>query len=605
MEASTSTTPATPPHRMTSPTTTPNSNASPATRRRYQQHRHTQSLGLLSPIPSRASLRSEEEEGPGSSSQIRSGVGREGEGGGEGEGNAIGSTSTPASSSRSRSRPTTPLRLPALLAGLSAFLPGRASGPSSPKVSSTPPPTLLPSHPHPHSQQQQQQPYSPSPSRSQLPHNHSIPSPQQQQPHAPQPRRAALFSPFAPMSASGSSEQMQTQTRLPRQTQTPPRPASASVFSNASSSTSAHTTPSRSEQLLRDALRRGSVGSGARPQGLSANSNSPLSRSGSTGTKGHGRGGHGHGRSWSVQIQGAGSLSASASPGEGGRQLKRQRHEDVIDGGGRGGVYGGDAEFSPSASGSRGYHSSSHSSSPAQVRLQQQRAGALAVLEGKQEDREGRERDPEHEALKARLERVLSSGGGAGDRASGRTSASGSTGTRSSLPGSDYSASSASSGGHAGRRMSFAANTSSTSAGVRPAPVSPNPNPNAHALAAERTMTTTPRPYTPAPKTPTPGSPRPREERTPTKTGMGMGMGRRGELEVGVGGEVRLFVCFLFSSRAFFFAVLAAFGGAGALCLSAAGTGSVCGIFETGWSADEDLGFSVSSRPVVPRPAPL
>ncbi|KAK6996888.1 hypothetical protein R3P38DRAFT_3221376 [Favolaschia claudopus] len=418
---------------------------------------------------------------------------------------------------------------------------------------STPPPTL-PSHPHPRSQQQQQQqqPYSPSPSRSQ-PHKHPIPSPQQQQPHAPQPRRAALFSPFAPMSASGSSSSTE-RMQLPRQTQTPPRPASASVFSTtpnphapntntstnpnsnliSSSSTSTHTTPSRSEQLLRDALRRGSVGSAARPQGL----NSPLSRSASTSTKGHGRGGQGHGRSWSVQIQGVGGLTAS--PSEGGRQLKRQRHEDVVDGGGgRGGVYGGDAEFSPSASGSRGYHSTSNS--PAQVRLQQQRAGALAVLEGGQREDRERERDPEHEALKARLERVLASG----DRTTSRerTSASGFTGTRSSLPGSDYSASSASSGGQAGRRMSFAANTSpSTSAGVvKPSSVSTNPNsnPNAH---AERTMTTTPRPYTPTPKTPMPprtptqGSPNLQrgngtQERTPTKRGMG----RRGELEVGVG----------------------------------------------------------------------
>ncbi|KAJ7831712.1 hypothetical protein B0H14DRAFT_2592510 [Mycena olivaceomarginata] len=119
-------------------------NESPRTRARHHRHRHTQSLGLLSPIPSRTSLRSDaemdahaevEEPTIQRANMKRTRTPLRG-------GTPVSAAGTPLdpphSSPRRAARASLP-PLPALLASLSALFPG--SAPSSPKVATIPIPT--------------------------------------------------------------------------------------------------------------------------------------------------------------------------------------------------------------------------------------------------------------------------------------------------------------------------------------------------------------------------------------------------------------------------------------------------------------------------------
>ncbi|KAJ6483945.1 hypothetical protein C8R45DRAFT_1099117 [Mycena sanguinolenta] len=220
------------------------------------------------------------------------------------------------------------------------------------------------------------------------PQQHS-PQPQQslqQQPHAPQPRRPSPSSSFLPPPSSPP----------PHSHSSPNRPPSAS---------------SRSEQLLRDALRRGSTAAASPRRGAA----------------GSDAGGRTHARAASIGgVPGAAHLLQAYAGG--------------------GGVYGGDAEFSHAP--------------------WQHHDGALARLEGRVSSspsspapysgrRKGAgvvERDPEHEALRARLERVLAMSDSAGGGAAGSRRSSALTDARTSM--------SSSSGGGASARTSLSASAS-------------------------------------------------------------------------------------------------------------------------------------------------
>ncbi|KAJ7762609.1 hypothetical protein B0H16DRAFT_1529395 [Mycena metata] len=310
------------------PTTSARTPTKPTPTRRTR-HRHTQSLGLLSPIPSRSSLRSDAGEDtphtPPSSTTITMSTTPQ-------------NTAPPTTPQNTTTAPSTPRSrtraLPALLVGLGhALFPG--SAPSSPKVS-------MGGMPMPRT------PVTPTEvlvSRvlfiCLLSGGNRV---------APQPRRPtrhghsyslSLSSPFS----SPSSQQ---------QHNTPPRPPSAS----ASTATS---TSSRSEQLLRDALRRGSTSS-PRPQQHQqrhvSQNDSPLAHRNTHGT---------------------GLSEAKAK------------------------AYGGDAEGGPS---------------PSAIAL------TLSRLEGRASSPRPSSRgaDPEHEALRARLERVLALDDSASASASPRSS---------------------------------------------------------------------------------------------------------------------------------------------------------------------------------------
>ncbi|KAF7323894.1 hypothetical protein MKEN_00610800 [Mycena kentingensis (nom. inval.)] len=240
----------------------------PRVKRLRHSHRHTQSLGLLSPIPSRDSLRSDADASPSVLSQAPSRVATP----------SSGKRSTPATPrSKRTSLPAGSSPLPALLASLF----------------------------------------------------HSSPAPKEENETAhiqhPQPVRPAPLS-------------------------SPDRPQ----------------TPSRSEQLLRDALRRGSMSSTSRPPSR------PSSR----------------------QSHSYFSSSHTAEKT----------------------VYGGDAEFSSNANHARSM--------------------TLSQLEGTGGRPAVCERDPAHEALRARLERMLSASAAASSASSGSGRASvhsGSSDQRASL----------------------------------------------------------------------------------------------------------------------------------------------------------------------------
>ncbi|KAJ6594740.1 hypothetical protein B0H19DRAFT_69163 [Mycena capillaripes] len=411
------------------PSPIPSTSGKTSTRR--TRHRHTQSLGLLSPIPSRSSLgdQDELESNPNTPSpqqpkaRARTPPPRTGT---PSSTSASVSTSTVSNTNTSASTaPSTPRRdrvraslppLPALLASLSALFP--SSTPSSPKVALSPSPIPAPSS--------------------------GLPAMPPTTIASPQPRRpgSSSYSPLHPTSPS-------------------PAP---STSNNAAS---------RSEQLLRDALRRGSVSSGSRPVIPSRT----------------------HSRS--------NSISHHPHPA----QTRTQQTAN-------GGAYGGDAEFSSS---------SSHSHSPQPHASSQALAHTLSRLEGR--DRGAGERDPEHEALRARLERVLamSGGGGAGERRTSMGSRRASE-QRSSLT---SSASAGSSHSHPLENERERERTSTSTSTSTPRPHTPLNRPH---TPLNRPHTPLNRPHTPlnnanstpkSPRTPTPrdgfaqGQEREREWGTP------------------------------------------------------------------------------------------
>ncbi|KAJ7162354.1 hypothetical protein C8R46DRAFT_1104391, partial [Mycena filopes] len=306
-------------------TNTTHASASPGrTQRRRHQHRHTQSLGLLSPIPSRSSLRSDDGgDAPSSSPSIPT------------------TTATPTPTTNTAAMETTPhktttttpnttpsstpsRRLPALLVGLGhalaqARFPG--SAPSSPRVASTPM-------------------SGGNTSGGQGGNGHVV---------APQPRRGHGYS----LSLSVSPFHPHPQQELQR-------PSSAAGAAG-----------SRSEQLLRDALRRGSV----------SGSSSPLQ-----------------------QQRRAASVT-------GHRQAPQQ-------------VYGGDAEGGSSMSSAFASHQhQQHQQHQQDSSSLSPIAKTLSRLEGRssspsRSSTRARDADPEHEALRARLERVLAGHAGAAGSAS-------------------------------------------------------------------------------------------------------------------------------------------------------------------------------------------
>ncbi|KAJ7137248.1 hypothetical protein C8R46DRAFT_1137987 [Mycena filopes] len=316
-------------------TNTTHASASPgrSTQRRRHQHRHTQSLGLLSPIPSRSSLRSDDGDAspltttstaamPATTSATSTPSTME--------------TQTPPHKPASTTTPTTPTtttpsttpsrRLPALLVGLGhalaqARFPG--SAPSSPRVASTPMGGYM------------------SGGNGTGGNVGNV--------VAPQPRRGHGYS----LSLSVSPFHPHPQQELQR-------PSSAAGAAG-----------SRSEQLLRDALRRGSV----------SGSSSPLQ-----------------------QQRRAASVT-------GHRQAPQQ-------------VYGGDAEGGSSMSSAFASHQhQQHQQHQQDSSSLSPIAKTLSRLEGRssspsRSSTRARDADPEHEALRARLERVLAGHAGAAGSAS-------------------------------------------------------------------------------------------------------------------------------------------------------------------------------------------